>query len=287
MRVLFVQGANPAATAPDQLTMLRGLAREDVFTIVHDQVLTDTARYADLVLPATTHFEAADVAHSYGSYVVQPVTPVIDRVGESRTNDEVAAALAIRLGLDGVEFDPDPTHLLERMATDGPIDGARVLREPGRTIQFVDTHPTFPDGRARLHVAGSERPLPVYEPIESRYPLTLISPASAKTINTMFGEVDPPSAVVSINPVDATAREIADGAIVEVWNDQASLTIPCRLDPTLRPGVCSMPKGLWLRSLPGGRTANSLVPATLSDLAGGACFNDARVEMRSSERQAP
>jgi len=92
-RVLFIQGANPAATAPDQRTMLRGLSREDVFTVVHEQVMTDTARHADVVLPATTHFEADDVADSYGSFVVQPVRAVIDRVGESRTNDEVAGAL--------------------------------------------------------------------------------------------------------------------------------------------------------------------------------------------------
>jgi anaerobic selenocysteine-containing dehydrogenase len=286
-RVLFVQGANPAATAPDQLTMLRGLEREDLFTIVHDQVLTDTARYADLVLPATTHFEATDVTHSYGSYVVQPVRPVIDRVGESRTNDEVAAGLADRLGLDRAEFDPDPERLLARMVTEGPIDGPRVLREPGGTIQFVDTFPSLPDRRARLHVAESERPLPTFAALDSAYPLTLISPATAKTINTMFGEFDPPPAVISVSPADAEARGIVDGATVRVWNDQAALTIPCRVDATLRPGVCSIPKGLWLRSLPDQRTANSLVPASLSDLAGGACFNDARVEIRSTERQTP
>jgi anaerobic selenocysteine-containing dehydrogenase len=285
--VLFVQGANPAATAPDQVTMLRGLAREDLFTVVHDQVLTDTARYADLVLPATTHFEAADVAHSYGSYVVQPVHAVIDRVGESRTNDEVAAGLAVRLGLDAAEFDPDPVRLLGRMATDGPIDQARVLREPGHTTQFVDTFPSLPEGKARLHVAESERPLPVYEPLESPYPLILISPASAKTINTIFGEFDPPPALLSVSPVDAEARGIVDGATVVVWNEQASLTVGCRIDASLRDGVCAIPKGLWLRSFNDGLTANCLVPATLSDLAGGACFNDARVEIRSNERQAP
>jgi len=124
-RLLFVQGANPAVTAPDQTTMLRGLAREDLFTVVHDQVLTDTARFADVVLPATTHFEAEDVAHSYGSYVVQPVRAVIDRVGESRTNDELASGLASRLGLDPEEFDPDPARLARRMATHGPVDASR------------------------------------------------------------------------------------------------------------------------------------------------------------------
>ena len=108
--MLLIQGANPAATAPDQPHHAARPLPEDVFTVVHEQVMTDTARYADVVLPATTHFEADDVADSYGSFVVQPVRAVIDRVGESRTNDEVAAALAARLGLDGEEFDPDPAR---------------------------------------------------------------------------------------------------------------------------------------------------------------------------------
>ena len=126
--VLFVQGSNPAATAPDQRTMLRGLAREDVFTVVHDQVMTDTARFADVVLPATTHFEADDVAVSYGTYVLQTVPAVIDRVGESRTNNELAAALAARLGLDPAEFDPDPAVLLARMAAGAGRAGRSCAR---------------------------------------------------------------------------------------------------------------------------------------------------------------
>jgi anaerobic selenocysteine-containing dehydrogenase len=278
-RVLFVQGANPAATAPDQGAMLRGLAREDLFTVVHDQVLTDTAVYADVVLPATTHFEADDVAASYGSYVLQPVPAVIDRVGESRTNNEVAAGLAVRLGLDMDEFDPDPARLRARMATDGPIDATRSVREPGQTVQFVHTVPSFPDRRARLVVADGELRLPRYRALDSRYPLALISPATAKTINTMFAEFGPPPAVLSISPADASARGIVDGATVRVWNEQASITLPCCVDASLREGVGSIPKGLWLRHVAGGRTVNSLVPATLSDLAGGACFNDTRVEV--------
>ena len=113
-RVLFVSGANPAVMAPDQVRVLRGLARDDLFTVVHDQVLTDTAALADVVLPCTTHFEADDVAHSYGSFTLQRMPRVIEPVGESRTNDEVAAALAVRLGFPAASFDPDPVAMLER-----------------------------------------------------------------------------------------------------------------------------------------------------------------------------
>ena len=160
-RVLFVQGANPAATAPDQPTMLRGLSREDVFTVVHEQVMTDTARYADVVLPATTHFEADDVADSYGSFVVQPVPAVIDRVGESRTNDEVA----VRAGRPprprpARSSIPTRTGCWPASRPVRSVDGVQVLRQPGETVQFVDTFPSLPDRRARLHVPDGELPAP-------------------------------------------------------------------------------------------------------------------------------
>ena len=107
-KVFIIQGANPAVTAVDQTGMLDGLAREEVFTVLHEQVMTDTAKYADVVLPATTHFEVHDVVGSYGSYSAQVIEPVIDRVGESRTNNEFAAALALRLGFSADEFNADP-----------------------------------------------------------------------------------------------------------------------------------------------------------------------------------
>jgi anaerobic selenocysteine-containing dehydrogenase len=276
-RVLFVQGSNPAATAVDQTTMLRGLARDDLFTIVHDQVLTDTAMLADLVLPAPTHFEVDDLANSYGSYTLQPIVPVIERVGESRSNDEVAAGLAARLGLDGEEFDSDPRRLIERMVTDGDGAGPRVLREPGSTVQFVDTKPRR--GKARLFDPTSELSLPRYVPPDERYPLVVVSPATHKTITSMFAEFDPPDPVLSLHPDDAAARGLVDGQLIRVFDDRVSFELPCRVDPALRPGVCSMPKGLWRRHVAGGLTVNAFAPGTVNDLAGGACFNDARVDV--------
>jgi anaerobic selenocysteine-containing dehydrogenase len=280
--VLFVQGANPLVTCPDQTRVVRGLCRDDLFTVVHEQVLTDTARFADVVLPATTHFEVDDVATSYGTYTLQRLRPVIPRVGESRTNDEVAAGLAARLGLDG--FDPDPGSLLDAAVVDGEVpDGVRVLREPGTTVPFRDVWPTFSthgDRRARLAPAG-ELPVPVYRPLDDPYPLTLLTPATHRTINSMFGEFNGPDPVVALHPDDVAARGITDGSTVRVHNDRGSLTTRVRVDASLRPGVCSMPKGLWLDAL-GGVSPNVLVPDTLSDLAGGACFNDARVEVSAA-----
>jgi anaerobic selenocysteine-containing dehydrogenase len=277
--VLFVQGANPAASNPNQLAVHEGLARDDLFTVVHDQVLTDTARFADVVLPATTHFEARDIAASYGSYVLSETPAVIDRVGESRTNNEVGSALAARFGYPVERFDADPAVVLANAVTDGNgATGSRPLRDAAETVQFRDTFPAFESKRARLS-GLAQIGVPTYQPLDGDYPLALLSPASPKTINTMFAEFDGPEAVVRVHPDDAASRGIEDGAIVRVFNAQGEIEIPMRVDADLRPGVVTIPKGLWCRALTCGLTANALVPDTLSDLAGGATFNDARVEL--------
>ncbi len=277
--VLFVQGSNLAATNPNQGAVLRGLARDDLFTVVHDQVLTDTARYADVVLPATTHFEVHDLAASYGAYALQEVTPVIDPVGESRSNNEVAADLAARLGFDITRYDPSREQVLARSLTDdGTYEGARELRADGTTVQFRDTFPSH-DGR-RAHLAGLPGlGAPRFAPLDDPHPITLLTPATHKTINSMFGEFQSADPAIHMHPVDAEARALVDGARVRVGNDRAQIVTTLRIDADLRPGVASMPKGLWCRELDGGLTANALVPDTLSDVAGGACFNDTRVEV--------
>lgn len=279
IRVLFVQGSNLAATNPHQTAVLRGLARDDLFTVVHDQVLTDTARFADVVLPATTHFETHDLAASYGSYVLQELPPVIAAVGESRSNNEVAAELARRMGYDLTRFSVDRAAILERcLRDDGSYEGVRATRPLGATVQFRDTLPTHADAKAHL----AELPglgVPRYVALVDDYPLTLITPATTKTINSMFGEFQPAATAVRMHPLDADARGLTDRQPVRVHNDRASIVTELKIDSTLRAGVISMPKGSWCRDFADGLTANALTPDTLSDLAGGACFNDTRVEV--------
>ena len=276
-KVFLVQGANPAVTAVDQVGMLAGLANEEVFTVVHDQVMTDTAKFADVVLPATTHFEVHDLVGSYGSYTAQVISPVIERVGESRTNNELATGLATRLGFNADEFKSDPQFIADRIAEQKKH--SLKLREVGTTVQFRDTWPTFADNRARLFVAESELPLPQYRPVDEKYPLVLISPATSHTINSMFADTDPPRVAVSMHPQDAAQRKLSDAQRVIVRNDVAEIEIDLVIDETLRPGVCFMPKGLWLRATKTGLTSNAFAPDELNDLASGACFNDARVEV--------
>ncbi|MGZ6957732.1 MAG: molybdopterin-containing oxidoreductase family protein [Acidimicrobiia bacterium] len=279
IRVLFVQGSNLVATNPDQQSVMLGMAREDLFTVVHDQVLTDTARFADVVLPAATHFELHDLAASYGSYTLQEIRPVIERVGESWSNNEVAAELARRLGYDLTRFDTSRDAVLERCLRDeGTYDGVRPTRPPGGTVQFRDTFPSHPDGRAHL-ASLPGLGVPRYVPLADELPLALLSPSSPRTINSMFGEFQPSDPVVRIHPDDAAARAIGDGDAVVVHNARAQVPTVARLDPDLLPGVVTMPKGSWCRDFAGGLTANALVPDTLSDLADGACFNDTRVEI--------
>ncbi|MFM9119545.1 MAG: molybdopterin-dependent oxidoreductase [Acidimicrobiaceae bacterium] len=276
-KVFLVQGANPAVTAVDQVGMLAGLANEEIFTVVHDQVMTDTAKFADVVLPATTHFEVHDLVGSYGSYTAQVISPVIERVGESRTNNELAAALAIRLGFSVDEFNGDPQFIADRIAEQKKH--SLQLRKIGTTVQFKDTWPTFGDKRARLFVADSELPLPQFRESDEKYPLVLISPATSHTINSMFADTDPPRVAISMHPQDAAQRNLRDAQRVIVRNDVASIEIDLVIDETMRPGVCFMPKGLWMRATQAGLTSNAFAPDDLNDLASGACFNDARVEV--------
>jgi anaerobic selenocysteine-containing dehydrogenase len=261
-RVLFVQGANPAVMCPDSASVVAALARDDVFTVVHEQVLTDTARYADVVLPATTAFEIDDLAVSYGTYSVQRVRAAIGRVGQSRSNDEVGLALATSLGWEWERSEP--------LDHDADVRVTAV-----DVVQFVTTHPE--GGRARL--CDANRGAPTYVPAPSAYPLVLISPASSKLINSMFGEFQSPEPEVMLHPDDATARFLVAGQQVELVNQLGSVEVRLAVSDDTRPGVATIPKGIWLRNFPGGAGVNMLTPATGDPLVNGACFNDARVDV--------
>ncbi len=279
VEVLFVQGSNPAATCPEQAIVQQGLARDDLFTVVHDLTMTDTARYADLVLPATSQFEVDEVVGSYGSFVMQEAPAVIPRVGQSRTNDEVSVGVGIRLGLDPQQWDPSPERV-RRLAL-----GDRVLpfvkRPTGGTVQFRDVDP---GGRVQL-ICNAEGvdPLPAYRAIDRPdLPITLITPATSRTTSSMFGNIAPASADVRLHPADAEARGLAAGARAQITDGRHTIEAVVAIDTTLRPGLATMPKGMWCRDGHNGFTANVFAPDHLSDLAGGASFNDARVEVSAA-----
>ena len=276
VEVLFVQGSNPAATCPEQAVVLQGLARDDLFTVVHDLTMTDTAQLADLVLPATSQFEVDEVVGSYGSFVVQEAPPVIPRVGESRTNDEVSVGVGIRLGLDAELWDPNPERI-RRLAL-----GGRILpfmkRPAGATVQFRDVDP---GGKVQLlsDADGVDR-VPAYR-VDDRpgLPITLITPATSRTTSSMFGNIAPANADVHLHPADAAARGLVSGDRAQITDGRHTIEAIVVVDESLRLGLATMPKGMWRRDGHRGFTANVFAPDHLSDLAGGASFNDARVEV--------
>jgi anaerobic selenocysteine-containing dehydrogenase len=226
--VLLVQGANPALMNLDQKTVLAGLAREDLFTVVHEQVMTDTCLYADVVFPATTHFEAPDLVDAYGSFVVQAFPAVIDRVGESRTNAEFFAALGKHFALD---LDADDVNMLAQVQTPRPIGETRAA---GTSVQMVDTFPSHADGKFHLLP-----PVYVAAPVSAEFPLTLLSPANNKTINSMFGERHAEAPLVHLNTTDAAARGIVDGQQVLLFNELASLELTAHVGDDRPPSRAS------------------------------------------------
>jgi anaerobic selenocysteine-containing dehydrogenase len=289
VKMLFVYNCNPLATMPDQNRVLEGLKRDDLFTVAFEQVFTDTTRYADVVLPATTFLEQYDIAKSYGPITLQLVRPVIEPRGEARTNAQVFSAIAERLGVGTEEEDIDTLmRITSRMGAAGAElmeHGAATPPHEGTPIQFVDVFPLTPDHKVNLFpeaIAG-DAPEGLYgyqkDPCTERFPLALISPASEKTISSTLGELRERAAVLHIHPADASARSIVQSDAVRVFNELGELHCPANITPDVRPGTVAFSKGVWRKNTYNGSTSNALVPDSLTDLGGGACFNDARVQV--------
>ena len=297
IRLLFVYNANPLATLPRQDLVRRGLEREDLFTVVFDQVMTDTAKYADIVLPATTFLEHHDLRTGYGAFTLQSVEPVIDPVGEARSNNEVFERLLQLLDLEK-DGDTPSSRLFRSALSDAGLTTRQQmdLEQKGATapgfgdqpIQFVDIMPRTADGKVHLfpEALDQESPEGLYsyqpDPATEEAPLTLISPATRKTVSSTLGQLWPGTVPIEMHPADAAARAISSGDEVRVFNAFGEVKASVRITEDLRPGVVFLPKGIWSRHTHNGWTSNVLCPDTATDLAGGACFNDARVEVEKA-----
>ena len=171
-------------------------------------------------------------------------------------------------------------------ASQVPIDRAIRMEFGGaEPVLFQNVSPRTPSGKIELESstlgARYGAALPGYRPLASRYALTLITPASDKRITSTFGGLAANDAtpVLEMNPADAAARGLVDGAAVKVWNELGQVFLPLRITAAVRPGVVSSEKGAWLRTSPNGQTVSALAPTHKADLADGACYNDARVEV--------
>jgi anaerobic selenocysteine-containing dehydrogenase len=295
IELLFVYNANPLATLPNQRLVRAGLERKDLFTVVFDAVGTDTVRYADVALPATTFLEHTELRVGYGVPVLQVGRPVVEPVGEARPNHDVFVELCRRLGLSR-EGDPATADQLLRATMAGfggaaaalaQLDERGVAEPPGglAPVQMVDALPRTADGMVHLcpEELDAEAPGGLYhfEPPEEdeRHPFALLSPASSRSICSTLAELAPGRPVVEIHPDDARRLGIVPRGAVRVHNPWGEVRAEARISQNVRPGVVVMEKGGWARDAPDGNTVNALVPDTLSDLAGGACFSDARVAL--------
>jgi anaerobic selenocysteine-containing dehydrogenase len=298
LKALFIYNHNPLIVHPDQNRLKQGLAREDLFVVGIEVAMTDSMAYADVVLPACTHFEHADIYPAYGQQYLQRAEAVIPPVGESLPNTEIFRRLAAKFGFADAAFRATDAELMdEALNLDDPrMQGIRASRVPldraismqfsgGEPVLFQNVSPRTPSGKVELEsatlAARYGAALPQYRPLASPYPLTLITPASDKRITSTFGGLaaSDSTPVLEMNPADAAARGLVDGSTVKVWNDLGQVFLPLHITAAVRPGVVSSDKGAWLRTSPNGQTVSALAPTHKADLADGACFNDSRVEV--------
>jgi anaerobic selenocysteine-containing dehydrogenase len=292
---LYVYHSNPAAVAPDQSRVLRGLSREDLFTVVHEQVRTDTVDYADIALPATTFLEHGDLYKSYGHLYLQQADPVIPPVGEARSNLEVFQLLAHRMGFcDGLFRESIGDQITGVMSPRVErLCGVSRASLPGGLPQRVDisvraltnAFPT-PSGKLEFYShamleAGLD-PLPGYTPCradsETGDRLHLIAPPSKHFLNSTFGAVPTMVArarrpTLLINPQEAAKRGISDGDMVTVGSDTGEISLYADVTDDAPPGVVVAASVWWQKHSPGGKGVNHLTSSKTTDMAGGSTFH--------------
>ncbi len=291
---LFVYNCNPVATMPNQTAVVKGLQRGDLFTVVSEQVMTDTARFADILLPATTFLEQEEIRNGYGSYSTQYLAPAIERCGEAKPNEEMFALLGRAMGWQDEAFCETTEDYLHRAARSlkgfdndvslGSLKKNRIQRLAQTPVQFENVLPWTPDKKVNLAPKNFGETAFEYEELQSSpYPLALISPAGNKLTNSTLGEFNLPELFLSMNPLDAEARQLQQGDTVRVYNKIGEVKVRLLVNHRIRQGVVVLPKGAWRKASLNGWTSNALSPDTIGAIGQGACFNDARVEVCRSE----
>jgi anaerobic selenocysteine-containing dehydrogenase len=301
---LVCYDSNPAAIAPDQTRVLEGLRREDLFTVVLEQFMTDTARHADVVLPATTQLEHLDAVFSWGHHYVTYNEPAIAACGQAKPNTETFRLLADRMGLHDPCFRETDEEMLASLLADapggvtlaelrergwvkidlcqGPIphaqggfgtaDGKLALRADALAEENIDVLPFYD---APAEVADPE--------LARRYPLALITPKTHLFLNSTFANQRrqrgaQPEPFVVIHPDDAAARGIEHDAHIRVWNDRGAFEARARVSDDTRPDVLVAPMGWWNRDYPRSLSAQATTSQALTTLASAPIFNDNRVQ---------
>ena len=302
VKALIVWNCNPMVIVPNAEAVREGMARDDLFCVVHEQFMTDSAKYADIVLPATTQLEAIDVTLSWGHLWLGWNEAAIEPLGEAVSNTECFRRIARAMGLtEPALFDDDETIIRDSLPT---VDIDRLREEYRIRVPYPEDGRPWADGgfptpsgkvefvSATLERMGQPR-LPTYVPATegprgaraAEFPLQLITAKRhLRFLNSAYSHMDTHGGAedgpyVELDPVDAIARGIVDGETVTVHNHRARLELPARISNRVRPGVVVVPWGWWRDHHPDGNIANSLTNDTLTDWGGGVAFYDTLVEV--------
>ncbi len=310
VRAIYVYNSNPVAVAPDSRKVIAGFKREDLFTVVHEIFQTDTADYADILLPATTQLEQFDIHKAYGHLYLLVNKPAIDPIGEARPNSEVFRLLADRMGFTEDCFkETDEEIARQAISGDNPRlqgivfdelkdKGWMRLNVPKIYAPFAEGNFPTPSGKCEffsdtLANQGID-PLPTFIPpcesvqtapeLASKYPLAIISPPAHNFLNSSFANL--PSFVkaekepfLDIHPIDASARAIKNGDRVRVFNDRGEFKLKARVTEKARPGVVVALSIWWKKLTSDGCNANEVTSQALTDLGAAATFYDVLVEV--------
>jgi len=297
VKAMLVYCSNPAAVAPNQHAVRRGMEREDLFTVVIEQFQNDTGDYADMLLPSTTFLEHTDLYGAYGHHYIQLARPALEAPGECKSNVEIFRLIAQRMGIEEPALQATDDEMISTLLASGHkhMDGITIesldeqhfqrLNIPDQWLPFAEGGFGFPDGKARLNLDGLRyHPTPESRFGEERgaFPLEMISPKAHDAMNSTFNYQEPldaETATVWINAEDAARRAIAHGDKVKMFNARGSVELTARVDGKTVPGVVAVPAVRWPKKSPNRSGLNTLISDRLTDLGGGATFYSCLVEV--------
>ena len=306
IHALVVYNSNPAAIAPNQSAVLAGLRRPDLFTVVLEHFLTDTARYADIVLPATTFLEHTDLYLAYGHYYLQLARPALQPPGQAKSNVEIFRLLARRMNFSDACFDDSEDDMIRTALNSSSPYLKGISLELLESEHFIrlnvgpDEQPfqPFADGNFPTRSGKFEfgaKTLAYAPPVESRfgdvslskmYPLELLSPKNDDSVNSTFGhrsQVDKQTSLLTIHPQDANSRGITEGRPVRVFNSRGSCHFTAQISPDVLPGTVRVRSTRWNSSFPDRVGLNTLTSERLTDIGGGPTFYSCLVEVVPSD----
>jgi anaerobic selenocysteine-containing dehydrogenase len=294
---LYVYHSNPAAVTPDQNQVLRGLERKDLFTVVHERFMTDTARYADIVLPSTSSLEHSDLYRSYGTYCIQRARPAIPPVGESKSNWDVFSLLAQRMGFGESFFRQTADELIDHLLSIPNPMREGIDQEAfsaGKAVEIPlppDARTQFetPSGKIEILNPKESHSLPCYlPPYSGDYRFRLMTAPSFYALNSTFRERadllrKERAMFLQMSPADAEAKGLTEGQRIIAFNQLGEVSFVLRINSGVPQGVVVAEGIWWLEHCPGKRSVNALTSQNLTDQAGGSTFYDNTVDVRPEE----